>query len=127
MIVEFGGKFVKTSPLPVDLWAWSVLFGFLSLPLALLLKLLLPIHEAPSTFFGYGAWRATCLMDRRHRHRRRSIATHLTKNHKPINAPHKQRCPRRASPCPPNSRTWSAATATAWPAWTTITCRGQGT
>ena len=60
VIVEFGGKFVKTSPLPVDLWAWSVLFGFLAMPLALLLKLLFPIHEAPCTFFGYGSWRVVC-------------------------------------------------------------------
>lgn len=53
MIVEFGGKFVKTSPIPFDLWAWSTLFGFISMPLALLLKLALPVHEAEATFFGY--------------------------------------------------------------------------
>ena len=53
IIVEFGGKFVKTSPLPIDLWAWSFLFGFLSLPLGLLLKICFPVEEAADTFFGY--------------------------------------------------------------------------
>lgn len=53
VIVEFGGKFVKTSPLPIDLWAWSLLFGFLSLPLSLLLKVCFPVEEAADTFFGY--------------------------------------------------------------------------
>jgi hypothetical protein len=53
IIVEFGGKFVKTSPLPIDLWAWSLLFGFLSLPLSLLLKVCFPVEEAANTFFGY--------------------------------------------------------------------------
>ncbi len=61
VIVEFGGKFVKTSPLSFELWAWSVLFGFLSLPLALLFKLCFPIHEADETFFGYGKSVHVCL------------------------------------------------------------------
>lgn len=53
IIVEFGGKFVKTTSLPVELWAWATLFGFLSLPIGLLLKIFIPIKEAESTFFGY--------------------------------------------------------------------------
>ncbi len=53
IIVEFGGKFVKTSPLSAELWAWCVLMGVFSLPMGLLLKVLLPIEEAPDTFFGY--------------------------------------------------------------------------
>jgi hypothetical protein len=53
IIVEFGGKFVRTTPLPLELWAWSFLFGFLSLPVGLLLKICMPLKESPETFFGY--------------------------------------------------------------------------
>lgn len=53
IIVEFGGKFVRTTPLPLELWAWSFLFGFLSLPVGLLLKICIPLKESPETFFGY--------------------------------------------------------------------------
>ena len=53
IIVEWGGKFVKTTPMPIELWAWSTLMGLLSLPVALFLKIVFPIQEAESTFFGY--------------------------------------------------------------------------
>ena len=54
LIVELGGKFVRTTPLPLDLWAWAVLIGFISLPLALFIRVIAPIHEAEEAFFGYG-------------------------------------------------------------------------
>jgi hypothetical protein len=53
LIVEFGDMFVKCSPLPIELWGWSVLFGFVSMPWGLFLRLALPLNEDPATFFGY--------------------------------------------------------------------------
>lgn len=54
LIVELGGKFVKTTSMPLELWGWSILVGFISIPLALFLRIVAPIKEAQSSFFGYG-------------------------------------------------------------------------
>jgi hypothetical protein len=70
LIIEVGGMFVRTNHMPAELWGYSILFGFISLPWALIVKLALPIKEYEGDFFGYGA--SSCCPNthpRTHRHR----------------------------------------------------------
>lgn len=49
MLIEVGGEFIKTSPLSLELWGYSVLMGFLSLPVGVLMRYI-PVDEDPDTF-----------------------------------------------------------------------------
>ena len=53
-IVEVGGDWVRTTHIKIEYWLWSVLFGFGSIPVGLLMRLV-PIwnEEADEAFFGY--------------------------------------------------------------------------
>jgi len=53
LIIHFGGRFTLTSGLSAELWGWSILFGFLGLPIAFLGRVLLPVKEDENTFAGY--------------------------------------------------------------------------
>lgn len=48
-----GGEFVRTTSLNAELWGWSILLGLFSIPLSALIRVLLPVHEDPESFFGY--------------------------------------------------------------------------
>jgi len=53
LLVEFAGDFAKTSSLDAELWGWSFLFAFLTWPLGMVLRWLIPLEEDPNSFFGY--------------------------------------------------------------------------
>lgn len=46
IIVEFLGTFASTVPLDWELWALSIAIGFLSMPIAIVLKCI-PVEKSP--------------------------------------------------------------------------------
>lgn len=48
LIVEFAGFFAQTTPLDYALWLSSILIGFTTMPLALAVKVCLPVPESPN-------------------------------------------------------------------------------
>ena len=53
LIVMVGGPFVKTAPMGIEFWGWSLLFGFISWPWGFVLRVCFPLNEDPRDFFGY--------------------------------------------------------------------------
>ena len=53
LLVEFGGDFVRTSPLSLWQWIISVLIGSLSIPMGVLMRMLVPVQEDPDSFFTH--------------------------------------------------------------------------
>ena len=53
LLVEFGGDFVRTSPLSLWQWIISVLIGSLSIPMGVLMRLLVSVQEDPDSFFTH--------------------------------------------------------------------------
>jgi len=53
LLVHFGGRFTMTTGLDGRLWGWSILLGFIGLPISFLGRLLIPIQESESSFAGY--------------------------------------------------------------------------
>jgi len=49
MLIEVGGDFIKTSPLTIEQWGWCILFGFISVPIGILMRFI-PIEEDPKSF-----------------------------------------------------------------------------
>jgi magnesium-transporting ATPase (P-type) len=50
LLVEYGGEFVKTTSLTIDQWCWTVLFGFIGIPIGCLMRYF-PMVEDPDSFF----------------------------------------------------------------------------
>jgi len=50
-IVEVGGAFTKTEPLSLKLWLWSMAFGFVALPVGVLMRFI-PAEESEASFAG---------------------------------------------------------------------------
>merc|ERR1712100_83054 len=49
MLVEVGGEFIQTTPLTLNQWLWTILFGFLSVPVGILMRFI-PVEEDPNSF-----------------------------------------------------------------------------
>ncbi|RYH15829.1 HAD family hydrolase [archaeon] len=50
ILVEFGGDFLKTSPLTINQWFITVALGAISLPIGMLMRFI-PVKEDPADFF----------------------------------------------------------------------------
>jgi P-type Ca2+ transporter type 2C len=50
LIVQFGGEFMKTSPLTVEQWFITIALGAISLPIGILMRFI-PVKEDPASFF----------------------------------------------------------------------------
>ena len=53
ILVEFGGDFLKTSPLSASQWLITVALGAISLPIGVLMRFI-PAKEDPNGFFDNG-------------------------------------------------------------------------
>jgi len=53
LIIHFGARFTMTTGLDGRLWGWSILLGFINLPVSFLGRLLLPVKESEDSFAGY--------------------------------------------------------------------------
>jgi hypothetical protein len=51
LLIEFGGEFMKTTPLSLELWVITVLIGSITLVIGSLMRVLLPVDEDPETYF----------------------------------------------------------------------------
>ncbi len=51
-IVEIGGKFTSTTGLTLESWGWSILMGFGSVPVGIIMRFI-PVKEATSSFADY--------------------------------------------------------------------------
>jgi Ca2+-transporting ATPase len=52
LIVEVGGKFTSTTGLTIEHWGWSILMGFGSTPIGMLMRFI-PVKDDPKTFANY--------------------------------------------------------------------------
>ena len=50
MLIEVGGEFMKTSPLNMEQWIASIVFGLVSFPVGILMRFI-PVEEDPESFF----------------------------------------------------------------------------
>mmetsp|Transcript_25668 Transcript_25668/g.55526 ORF Transcript_25668/g.55526 Transcript_25668/m.55526 type:complete len:1103 (+) Transcript_25668:105-3413(+) len=50
LLVEYGGEFLKTSPLDLTQWIVTIILGALSLPIGVLMRFI-PVKEDPNSFF----------------------------------------------------------------------------
>ena len=53
ILIEWGGEFIKTSPLTLEQWLITIVLGFISIPTGILMRFI-PVEEDESTFFGSG-------------------------------------------------------------------------
>ena len=60
MLIEVGGEFMKTSPLNLNQWLWSVGFGLMSFPIGIFMRFI-PVEEDPDSFFDNAADMANSL------------------------------------------------------------------
>jgi len=51
LLIEYGGDFMKTSPISVTLWINSIVLGCVTIPLGFLTRLLFPVNENPDSYF----------------------------------------------------------------------------
>jgi hypothetical protein len=51
LLIEFGGDFMKTTPLSLDLWVVTIIIGFFTLPVGFLMRLCFPVDEDPESYF----------------------------------------------------------------------------
>ena len=54
LLIELGGEFMKTSPLNLNQWLWSVGFGLMSFPVGIMMRFI-PVEEDPDSFFDNAA------------------------------------------------------------------------
>ena len=54
LLIEYGGEFMKTSPINIQLWLDSIFLGVFTIPLGVLTRFLCPISEHPDCYFDNG-------------------------------------------------------------------------
>merc|ERR1711871_110826 len=52
LIVQYGGDFVRTTPLNARQWASTIALGFVTIPLGVVMRFI-PVQEDPNSFNGY--------------------------------------------------------------------------
>jgi hypothetical protein len=54
LIVQFGGDFTSTTGLVLEHWGWSILMGFGSFPVGIIMRFV-PVKEDPESFANFYA------------------------------------------------------------------------